>query len=381
MAREQLDHWRSFRDRMLTHRMMKMLGLNWEKAKASVTVEKPGFADFIESEAAQILIKGAIGQAPALNELYQMACWDVCGRRVIRPSAGLFDLLVRTEAKIPIRDVPAPFRSVYIVLPPGRIRIPGARDGFLEAQGCYVSWGHIGSKGPTAKAFMGIGRRSLADVDYECRTLYVARGPQDRTHHDWTVRFQNLSWTDEEEGTVDELVRKCLDEQVVKQAQLTDPWTRYLHGQQEPWERDGVDEILTRISANLFLYMACPDAEILENPSELHARLADFRKRHVGSKRRKSAKRQIEEGMVPQEVVVGSSIRIQPLDEQTESEGPEGGEGSRRSPRPHWRMGHFRRIPIGEGRRERKLAWIKPVLVRKVAAGEQQPEGRDYAVE
>lgn len=37
--------------------------------------------------------------------------------------------------------------------------------------------------------------------------------------------------------------------------------------------------------------------------------------------------------------------------------------GSHASPRTHWRTGHWRRVPVGEGRQQRKWAWIRPTLV------------------
>lgn len=41
--------------------------------------------------------------------------------------------------------------------------------------------------------------------------------------------------------------------------------------------------------------------------------------------------------------------------------------GSHRSPRQHWRKGHWRRVPIGEGRTGRKVVRIPPTLVNKNA--------------
>jgi hypothetical protein len=37
--------------------------------------------------------------------------------------------------------------------------------------------------------------------------------------------------------------------------------------------------------------------------------------------------------------------------------------GTHASPTTHWRRGHWRQQPYGEGRSERRLAWIKPTLV------------------
>lgn len=38
-------------------------------------------------------------------------------------------------------------------------------------------------------------------------------------------------------------------------------------------------------------------------------------------------------------------------------------QGSHASPRLHWRRGHWKRVPVGEGRVGRKWAWIEPTLV------------------
>jgi hypothetical protein len=37
--------------------------------------------------------------------------------------------------------------------------------------------------------------------------------------------------------------------------------------------------------------------------------------------------------------------------------------GSHASPRLHWRRGHWKRVPVGEGGRDRKWAWIEPTLI------------------
>ncbi|MEO1295747.1 MAG: hypothetical protein AAFW75_08075, partial [Cyanobacteria bacterium J06636_16] len=34
------------------------------------------------------------------------------------------------------------------------------------------------------------------------------------------------------------------------------------------------------------------------------------------------------------------------------------------SPRTHWRRGHWRNQAMGAGRRQRKLTWIKPTLIK-----------------
>lgn len=46
----------------------------------------------------------------------------------------------------------------------------------------------------------------------------------------------------------------------------------------------------------------------------------------------------------------------------------------------HWRRGHWKRQPYGEGRQLRKLIWIMPVRVGKTQTGESEPPGHVYLV-
>ena len=47
-------------------------------------------------------------------------------------------------------------------------------------------------------------------------------------------------------------------------------------------------------------------------------------------------------------------------------------EMGRRSPRGHWRRGHFHTVLYGEGRRERRLAWFRPTLIAGTGSGRAQ---------
>ncbi|NHC36915.1 hypothetical protein [Scytonema millei] len=53
---------------------------------------------------------------------------------------------------------------------------------------------------------------------------------------------------------------------------------------------------------------------------------------------------------------VGRNYRVQR--EETQDKG-----GTHASPRVHWRRGYLRNQPYGEGRQQRRLVWIEPVLV------------------
>lgn len=53
---------------------------------------------------------------------------------------------------------------------------------------------------------------------------------------------------------------------------------------------------------------------------------------------------------------IGRNYRVQREDAQDKG-------GTHASPRVHWRRGYLRNQPYGEGRQQRKLIWIEPVLV------------------
>lgn len=378
MPEKPLDHWLSFRDRMMVHPVMQAVGVDYAEVVAALGPERAGFAHFVETKSAKAVMGGGmVGYGPAVKEIYQTAVWDACGRHVIRPSPGLFDLLVHTEAKVPIRDVHPPFPSVYIALPPGRIKIPDVEgDRLVEAEGCYASWCSVGPPGAVAHIH-SLDDIPLSEFSDHCRVLYVARGVHDRKRHDWTVRYQNLAWMDDESGSVDQLIDLGIERQVASKDKIArlDP---LLNLPGVTWEEHDVDRILIRLVANLFLYMSCPDAEVLENPGELQQRLKDLKARRVGSKRRKSVKRQIHASMEINEMIIGGSIKIEPL--EPAPEGPDAPGQGRRSPKPHWRRGHFRGIRRGKGRTEVKITWIRPVLVRKAIAGQEAPESKGYEV-
>lgn len=68
---------------------------------------------------------------------------------------------------------------------------------------------------------------------------------------------------------------------------------------------------------------------------------------------KKAASRLLEGGYVP--------IRLVPFEATHETAD---GVSTGREVTPHWRRGHWRRQPFGEGRRQVRLQWIRPTLVR-----------------
>lgn len=54
------------------------------------------------------------------------------------------------------------------------------------------------------------------------------------------------------------------------------------------------------------------------------------------------------------------------------------GGGSEESRRQHWRRGHWRNQPYGEGRQQYRLRWIQPMLVNRDPESKHQPLGGLY---
>lgn len=370
-----MTHWQSFRDDMLPWANSNIFSkidkpIDYDTLK-SYLAECTGFGDFLHTHAGRMIYSGLIpGYAPMANELYSVSLWDACGRIILRPSEGLLRLLMETDASIPICDVHPPFPSVFIEIPPGLLRIEDASTGSLvNASGMYVSWGDIGSVGEHSKHIELTGGKLLNDCNKQARVLAIGPGdPRSNIPlHNWALRYMSLCWGEPCTHSVDHLVETHLTKLDEENDQAEKVKNLFSSG--TVWKHLPDDEFMLRIAANLFLYMSCPDADIIKNHSELHDRLLDFRKRKVSSERRKRVKRQIDQGMVPSVTInVGSSIVIKPGQVFESTDIPS--EGGRKSPRPHWRKGHFKTVRFGEGRKQSKIKWIMPVLVRKDAGGD-----------
>jgi hypothetical protein len=89
------------------------------------------------------------------------------------------------------------------------------------------------------------------------------------------------------------------------------------------------------------------------------ARRKDRHHRELGQKLLDSAMFKVE--FIQQRIKLYEEEFVQPRQPQT-NEGEE--EVQRASPKPHWRRGHYRQQPCGPMQSQRKLIFIKPVLVR-----------------
>lgn len=79
---------------------------------------------------------------------------------------------------------------------------------------------------------------------------------------------------------------------------------------------------------------------------------ANDRRRRAG---RIAREQLLERGYMPVRIVLGRESR---------STAPEAATAGGREVSSHWRRGHWRRQPFGQGRAQRRLQWIRPTLVR-----------------
>jgi len=110
--------------------------------------------------------------------------------------------------------------------------------------------------------------------------------------------------------------------------------------------------------AKALLYLSLPEAERTPVPErrDLERRLRQFGKNL-------SAKRRERLALVYDRTLIGPRVVT---DIPVESEAA--GAATARTVRPHWRRGHFRRLPCGERLRDSRIGWIRPTLVKAAAA-------------
>lgn len=117
-------------------------------------------------------------------------------------------------------------------------------------------------------------------------------------------------------------------------------------------------------ASKALLYLGCRDVRLepVNERSDLEARLARLGPKK-GAKLARRARHVYDRVRVHHELPLASG------------DGNAAG-GARRNVATHWRRGHFRYVPCGPGRRERRHTWIAPTLVH----GHGQAHVRHYAV-
>lgn len=115
----------------------------------------------------------------------------------------------------------------------------------------------------------------------------------------------------------------------------------------------------------VLLYLTTPNADsILIQDSEVYRAWVESMKQMKNRKKRVHRERECAKHIGDKRFYVGRTLRIIDRHEPTEEESSSP-KGSHASPRMHWRQGHFHTYKVGEGRQDKKVNWVAPVLVNK----------------
>lgn len=319
-----------------------------------------------------------------LEDTYAVMSFERMGCRIIRPSAPLVQAMLNTEVSFELNEIRAPHPHVYIELPPEiNLQAPEFMgSGNSRVEGFYVTWSEVGAKtrefekqqqgkglarnqygvpvpadAPDAVSQDPILNSASADAfgDYFARFLVVARASNSNEHL-WSDFFFNLHWRSDSKEMAEGAFKR-----------FSDIWRPSAEGTSFGYDLgDKAREQFFHLAANIFLYMSMPkeigDTVFIPDPDREAYRQHG---RQWNNKRRKRFKAFLQEDMPPEVYIVGQHIVVDRNIEAVDTQPGNPLEGSRLSPRTHWRRGHWRSVWVGTGedQRRREPRWIKPVLI------------------
>lgn len=313
-----------------------------------------------------------------VEEHYAVLNFEKYGCKTISLSSILAEDLMKTECTFKLKDIKAPAPHVFIKIPREcGLTIPNYpfKDEITVA-GVYVTWTKAGEatkqmndllrKHGAVKTKAGdvipacdkiegeeyepIPQESIKDyyVDNYARFCIVARGKFSNKTHDWSTHYFNLHWDD-----------NCEEDAENAFWRFTKKWEKLSEKLGGNAVSDDIRNKVFNLVANIFLYMSLPKEEVdmLWKPNEDRERLRTVAK-DWNSKRRRHLREKISEEMPTEEWALGYNLKREYA--PSEDLG-----GTHRSPRVHWRRGHWRGVWTGpmEGPRTLVPHLIPPVLV------------------
>lgn len=280
------------------------------------------------------------------------------GDPMLEVSAPLQALLAQTDVQhgLPVRFFRSPQTLFYLVLArPNPLRVPHRLSGLHECEGAYIGTYAL----PPHHELLAHPRRTQAlglDPAKPTRAieLLITGSPVgkanvlDDASQDFLLLIQD---EDEDLGAV--LARHI--------AFFTTPEASY-HGAGpvDPGEVAMIQPVVGEL-AKVLLYLNLAEAERTPRLErrDLERRLRRFGK--LTAKRRERLAGAYDRILIGPPAM-GATPAATGADAATDAGGPT------RTVRPHWRRGHFRRIPYGEGLRETRIGWIRPTLVKAAEA-------------
>lgn len=290
------------------------------------------------------------------------------GDPIWQVTPALQTLLAQTDLQegLPIHFLHRLHTMIYLRLAPGNpLRVPHRLSGRHECEGAYMatyalSPQHAMVTRPERIELLGLDPAKPTRV-IEIVIIGSPVGKKDAlddASQDFLLLIQ-----DEDEPLSSVLKRHI--------AYYNNPRVYNLPGQAaiDPKEVAMIEPVVNEL-AKVLLYLTLPDTERTPMPerTNLERQLRKFGKL--------TAKRRERLALVYDHTLIGPcAITDIPVEETAQDS------GDVRTVRPHWRRGHFRRVPCGVGFSSSRIRWIRPTLVKAAEAfglglNLPKPEGR-----
>jgi len=280
------------------------------------------------------------------------------GDPIVQVAPALQAQLAATDLEhhLPARFFCCPWPAAYVELArPSDLRIHNRASGLHEVEGAYLGSYRIP---PYSRSYHSPERIQRLGLD-PARAMRIIEltftgSPVGKQHALDDASQDLVLFIQNEDEDLDALLARHI-------AYYVSPAARSHPGFERP-SPDEIAQMTAAVSmlAKVLLYLNLPDAEQtrVTERSDLERRL-----RQVGPKKGARLQRQL--------LTAYDRIVLGPRDLPAVAATPaaaERGDSARRSPRPHWRRGHFRRVRCGEGLSDSRLGWIRPVLVNAAEA-------------
>lgn len=274
-------------------------------------------------------IPGAEARAMAVTCRAANLLASIHGAQYFWVTSALTDALLATrEPDGPISETPWPFKGFTLLLPHGAFKTK--RDG-------HMAWITVGVAGRNDDG-------SIDQTGDDCLFIHGSSITPSGALRDWTSYLRaNLpvaEATGEQTMEVDQTTEENAEEVYKRYGWALEDMIQV---DRNGFEDHSVLGLLVRLVLNACHYLANVPQALEESQRQTAKKARDTRPelwspRWIG---KHYARKQIIGG-VPS--------------------------GTHASPRMHWRRGHWRNQPVGEGRKDRRRTWIEPILVMAESA-------------
>lgn len=315
---------------------------------------------------------------PLITNVLTMACavggFTHAGRNIFQISDALVEMLLNTDpGDVRVNDLRMPYDHFYIFMPrlnDERFRLHGAPN---RIDGVYINattpghWQIYVTAHLTAEPLAypaNIEPYFFASVPIDDKERTIASLLQEFLVSEEKSKREIAAAT---ESAVENLARAEDAPIIVSVAAKGSEETIRNMGTSFDPARKAIDLAFAAI-----IYLNAIGDVSVEYPADAPRDLVAKATESHPTRQRKAAAELLSRGFSAVRIIGRSNF---PLHEPTSSE------VSARLVTPHWRRGHFRRQAHGEGLAQRKIVWIRPVIVSKESLGEDLPRGHIYRIE